>query len=164
MKALRVHQYGVPPTLDDVPEPSVVDPWDVVIDIGAAKARDFESIREDIAMVRAAAPAPTVLKVIIESAALTDHEIVETSRAAEAAGADFVKTSTGFHPAGGATVRAVEIISATVGGRLGIKASGGIRTTVDALAMVQAGATRLGLSGTAAILEGFAAGARPGNG
>lgn len=139
------------------------DEVDMVIDIGAAKARDFESIREDIAMVRAAAPAPTVLKVIIESAALTDHEIVETSRAAEAAGADFVKTSTGFHPAGGATVRAVEIISATVGGRLGIKASGGIRTTVDALAMVQAGATRLGLSGTAAILEGFAAGARPGN-
>lgn len=136
------------------------DEVDMVIDIGAAKARDFESIRADIAMVRAAAPAPTILKVIIESAALSDHEIVETSRAAEAAGADFVKTSTGFHPAGGATVRAVEIISATVGGRLGIKASGGIRTTVDALAMVQAGATRLGLSGTAAILDGFAAGTR----
>ncbi|MGV8977654.1 MAG: deoxyribose-phosphate aldolase [Cellulomonas sp.] len=132
------------------------DEVDMVIDIGAAKARDFESIRADIAMVRAAAPAPTILKVIIESAALSDHEIIETSRAAEAAGADFVKTSTGFHPAGGATVRAVEIISATVGGRLGIKASGGIRTTADALAMVQAGATRLGLSGTAAILEGFA--------
>jgi len=139
------------------------DEVDMVIDIGAAKARDFESIREDIARVRAAAPAPTVLKVIIESAALTDHEIVETSRAAEAAGADFVKTSTGFHPAGGATVRAVEIISATVGGRLGIKASGGIRTTADALAMVQAGATRLGLSGTAAILDGFAVGTSPGN-
>lgn len=138
------------------------DEVDMVIDIGAAKARDFESIRADIAMVRAAAPAPTILKVIIESAALSDHEIVETSRAAEAAGADFVKTSTGFHPAGGATVRAVEIISATVGGRLGIKASGGIRTTADALTMVQAGATRLGLSGTAAILDGFAAGTRPG--
>ncbi|PVU83611.1 deoxyribose-phosphate aldolase [Cellulomonas sp. WB94] len=139
------------------------DEVDMVIDIGAAKARDFESIREDIAMVRAAAPAPTVLKVIIESAALSDHEIVETSRAAEAAGADFVKTSTGFHPAGGATARAVEIISATVGGRLGIKASGGIRTTADALAMVQAGATRLGLSGTAAILDGFPVGTRPGS-
>jgi deoxyribose-phosphate aldolase len=131
------------------------DEVDMVIDIGAAKARDFEAIREDIAMVRAAAPAPTVLKVIIESAALTDHEIVEASRAAEAAGADFVKTSTGFHPAGGATVRAVEIISATVGGRLGIKASGGIRTTADALAMIQAGATRLGLSGTATVIEGL---------
>src|SRR5450830_768638 len=130
------------------------DEVDMVIDIGAAKARDFESIREDIAMVRAAAPAPTVLKVIIESAALSDHEIVETSRAAEAAGADFVKTSTGFHPAGGATVHAVEIISATGGGR----------TTADALAMVQAGATRLGLSGTAAVLDGFAAGDHPGIG
>lgn len=140
------------------------DEVDMVIDIGAAKARDFESIREDIAMVRAAAPAPTVLKVIIESAALSDHEIVETSRAAEAAGADFVKTSTGFHPAGGATVRAVEIISATVGGRLGIKASGGIRTTMDALAMIQAGATRLGLSGTGSVLDGFATDARPGIG
>lgn len=134
------------------------DEVDMVIDVGAAKARDFEAVREDIAMVRVAAPAPTVLKVIIESAALTDHEIVEVSRAAEAAGADFVKTSTGFHPAGGATVRAVEIISATVGGRLGIKASGGIRTTADALAMIQAGATRLGLSGTAAVLDGMSVG------
>jgi deoxyribose-phosphate aldolase len=131
------------------------DEVDMVIDIGAAKARDFEAIREDVAMVRAAAPAPTVLKVIIESAALTDHEIIETSRAVEAAGADFVKTSTGFHPAGGASVHAVAIISATVGGRLGIKASGGIRTTADALAMIQAGATRLGLSGTAAVLDGL---------
>ena len=132
------------------------DEVDMVIDIGAAKARDFEAVREDIAVVRAAVPSPTVLKVIIESAALTDHEIVETSRAAEAAGADFVKTSTGFHPAGGASVHAVEIISATVGGRLGIKASGGIRTTLDALAMIEAGATRLGLSATAAVLHGFA--------
>jgi deoxyribose-phosphate aldolase len=140
------------------------DEVDMVIDIGAAKARDFEAVREDIAMVRAAAPAPTVLKVIIESAALTDHEIVEVSRAAEAAGADFVKTSTGFHPAGGATVRAVEIISATVGGRLGIKASGGIRTTADALAMIQAGATRLGLSGTAAVLDGMSVGVEHGVG
>ena len=133
------------------------DEVDMVIDIGAAKARDFEAVREDIAVVRAAAPPPTVLKVIIESAALTDHEIVEASRAAEAAGADFVKTSTGFHPAGGASVHAVQIISATVGGRLGIKASGGIRTTLDALAMIEAGATRLGLSATAAVLDGFAA-------
>jgi deoxyribose-phosphate aldolase len=140
------------------------DEVDMVIDIGAAKARDFEAVREDIAMVRVAAPAPTVLKVIIESAALTDHEIVEVSRAAEAAGADFVKTSTGFHPAGGATVRAVEIISATVGGRLGIKASGGIRTTADALAMIQAGATRLGLSGTAAVLDGMSVGVERGVG
>ena len=68
-----------------------------------------------------------------------------------------MKTSTGFHPTGGATVHAVEIMAATVGGRLGVKASGGVRTTADALAMIEAGATRLGLSGTAAVLGGFEA-------
>lgn len=133
------------------------DEVDMVIDVGAAKAGEFEAVQADIAAVRAAAPAPTVLKVIIESAALTDHEIVEVCRAAEAAGADFVKTSTGFHPAGGASVHAVEVMAATVGGRLGVKASGGVRSTADALAMIEAGATRLGLSGTAAVLGGFAA-------
>ncbi len=92
---------------------------------------------------------------IIESAALTDDEIVGTCRAAEAAGADFVKTSTGFHPAGGASVHAVSLMAATVGGRLGVKASGGIRTAHAALEMVAAGATRLGLSGTAAVLDGL---------
>ncbi|MEV7973205.1 deoxyribose-phosphate aldolase [Cellulomonas sp. NPDC089187] len=133
------------------------DEVDMVIDVGAAKAGDFEGVQADIAAVRTAIPAPTVLKVIIESAALTDHEIVEVCRAAEAAGADFVKTSTGFHPSGGASVHAVEIMAATVGGRLGVKASGGIRTAADALAMIEAGATRLGLSGTAAVLAGFEA-------
>ena len=74
--------------------------------------------------------------------------------ASEAAGADYVKTSTGFHPAGGATVHAVELMSQTVGERLGVKASGGIRDWETAQAMVAAGATRLGLSGTRAVLEG----------
>ncbi|MFI2753501.1 deoxyribose-phosphate aldolase [Cellulomonas sp. P22] len=133
------------------------DEVDMVIDVGAAKSGDFAAVQADIAAVRAAAPAPTVLKVIIESAALTDDEIVAVCRAAEAAGADFVKTSTGFHPAGGATVHAIEVMAATVGGRLGIKASGGIRTSADALALVEAGATRLGLSGTAAVLAGLEA-------
>lgn len=132
------------------------DEVDMVLDVGAAKSGAFESVQADIAAVRAAAPAPTVLKVIIESAALTDDEIVAVCRAAEAAGADFVKTSTGFHPAGGASVHAVGLMAATVGGRLGVKASGGIRSTADAVAMVEAGATRLGLSGTAAVLGGFA--------
>lgn len=131
------------------------DEVDMVIDVGAAKAGEFAAVQADIAAVRAAAPAPTVLKVIIESAALTDHEIVEVCRAAEAAGADFVKTSTGFHPSGGASVHAVEVMAATVGGRLGVKASGGVRTAADAIAMIEAGATRLGLSGTAAVLSGF---------
>lgn len=133
------------------------DEVDMVLDVGAAKAGDFGSVQADIAAVRAAAPAPTVLKVIIESAALSDEEVVAACRAAEAAGADFVKTSTGFHPAGGASVHAVELMAATVGGRLGVKASGGIRSTADAVAMVEAGATRLGLSGTAAVLGGFEA-------
>ncbi len=133
------------------------DEIDMVIDIGAAKERRFDDVRADIAAVRAAVPHPTVLKVIVESAALSDHELVESCRAAAAAGADFVKTSTGFHPAGGATARAVGIMSATVGGRLGVKASGGVRTASDAIAMINAGATRLGLSGTAAVLADVAA-------
>lgn len=131
------------------------DEVDMVIDLGAAKSGAWDAVEADIAGVRAAAPSPTVLKVIIESAALTDPEIVAACRAAEAVGADFVKTSTGFHPAGGASVEAVRLMAATVGGRLGVKASGGIRTTEAALAMVRAGATRLGLSGTAAVLAGL---------
>ena len=92
---------------------------------------------------------------ILETAALTDDEIVEACRVAEAAGADYVKTSTGFHPAGGASVEAVALMAATVGGRLGVKASGGIRDAATALAMVDAGATRLGCSATRAILDGL---------
>ncbi|WP_125774180.1 deoxyribose-phosphate aldolase [Antribacter gilvus] len=131
------------------------DEVDMVIDVGAAKAGDFDTVQADIAAVRAAVPAGKILKVIIESAALTDDEIVAACRAAQSAGADFVKTSTGFHPTGGASVHAVRLMAETVGGRLGVKASGGIRTLEDALAMVDAGATRLGLSGTAAVLDGF---------
>jgi deoxyribose-phosphate aldolase len=131
---------------------------DMVIDVGAALAGDFEAVRSDIAAVRAATVG-AVLKVIVESAVLLDRSGEQTltaaCRVAEDAGADFVKTSTGFHPAGGATVRAIEVMSATVGGRLGIKASGGIRSAADAVAMLAAGATRLGLSGTRAVLDGL---------
>jgi len=133
------------------------DEVDMVIDVGAARAGYYAAVEADIAAVRAAVPAPGVLKVIVESAALEDDALVAVCRAAEAAGADFVKTSTGFHPTGGASVHAVEVMAATVGGRLGIKASGGIRTTEAALALVAAGATRLGLSGTAAVLAGLPA-------
>ena len=133
------------------------DEVDMVIDVGAAKEGRFDDVQADVAAVRAAVPTPTVLKVIIESAALTDDEIVAVCGAAEAAGADFVKTSTGFHPSGGATVHAVRLMAQTVGGRLGVKASGGVRTAADALAMVEAGATRLGLSGTAAVVAGLEA-------
>ncbi len=115
----------------------------------------YAAVEADIAAVRAAMLPDRVLKVIIESAALSDDAIVAVCRAAEAAGADFVKTSTGFHPSGGATVHAVELMAQTVGGRLGVKASGGVRTAADALAMIAAGATRLGLSGTRAVLDGL---------
>lgn len=131
------------------------DEVDMVIDIGAAIQERWSAVEADIATVRAAVPRSHVLKVIIESAALTDAQIVGACRAAEAAGADFVKTSTGFHPAGGASVHAVELMAATVGGRLGVKASGGIRTGAAAKALIAAGATRLGLSGTAAVLDGL---------
>jgi deoxyribose-phosphate aldolase len=131
------------------------DEVDMVIDVGAALAGEHDAVRDDIAAVRTAAPAPTVLKVIVESAALPDDVLVAVCRAAEAAGADFVKTSTGFHATGGASVHAVEVMHATVGGRLGIKASGGIRSTEAALALLDAGATRLGLSGSAAVLAGL---------
>ncbi len=137
------------------------DEVDMVIDVGAAREGAFDAVRADIAAVRAAVPEGHLLKVIIEAAALTDDQIVAVCRAAQDAGADFVKTSTGFHPAGGASVHAVELMAATVGGSLGVKASGGVRTLDDALAMIRAGATRLGLSGTAGVLAGYSGQAAP---
>ena len=131
------------------------DEVDMVIDVGAAVARDYNAVLADILTVREGIAESTVLKVILETAALSDEAIVECCLAAERAGANFVKTSTGFHPAGGATVDAVRLMAKTVGGRLGVKASGGIRTSDAARAMLDAGATRLGLSGTRAVLDGF---------
>lgn len=128
---------------------------DMVIDVGSAITGDYDAVLQDILIVREAADG-AVLKVIIESAALPDGAIVAVCEAARRAGADFVKTSTGFHPAGGASVHAVELMAKTVGGALGVKASGGIRTAEAAREMIQAGATRLGLSGTRAVLAGFA--------
>lgn len=128
------------------------DEIDMVINIGLLKEGRADLVEEEIRMVREATPG--LLKVIIESAALSDDEIVAACKASEAAGADFVKTSTGFHPAGGASAHAVEIMKQTVGDRLGIKASGGIRDWDTAVAMVEAGATRLGLSGSRAVLDG----------
>ena len=129
------------------------DEVDMVIDVGAAIEGRYADVEADIRAVREAIPA-IVLKVIIESAALNDEQIVAACEAARSAGADFVKTSTGFHPAGGASVHAVELMARTVGGELGVKASGGIRSWADATAMIAAGATRLGLSSTRAVLEG----------
>ncbi|OBI95342.1 deoxyribose-phosphate aldolase [Mycobacterium asiaticum] len=134
---------------------------DMVIDVGAALAGALDAVRSDIVAVRDATDG-AVLKVIVESAVILAHAdermLSDVCRVAADAGADFVKTSTGFHPAGGASVRAVEVMAATVGGRLGVKASGGIRTAADALAMLDAGATRLGLSGTRVVLDGLSRG------
>jgi len=131
------------------------DEIDMVINLAFATTGHYAASQDEIAAVRAVVPAPAVLKVIIESAVLTDEQIVAVCEAAEAAGADYVKTSTGFHPAGGATAHAVELMASVVGGRLGIKASGGIRSTENALEMIAAGATRLGISGTANVLAGL---------
>ena len=125
---------------------------DMVINLALAREGRWKEVEEEIAAVRGEIPSPTVLKVIIESAVLDDESIVAACQAAESAGADFVKTSTGFHPAGGATTAAVALMAHTVAPRLGVKAAGGIRSAADALAMVAAGATRLGLSRTAAVL------------
>lgn len=130
---------------------------DMVIDVAAAVEHRFDDIEADIREVRGAAPLPTLLKVILETAALDDEAIVGAAKAAARAGADFVKTSTGFHPAGGASVHAVRLMSEAVEGKLGVKASGGIRTRETALEMIEAGATRLGVSAARAILDGGSA-------
>ncbi len=129
---------------------------DMVIDLGTAVADEWDAVEADVAAVKAAC-GDVLLKVIVESAALTPEQLAQACRRAEAGGAQYVKTSTGFHPAGGASVEAVRLMRETVGDRLGVKASGGIRDTAAALAMLRAGASRLGLSGTRAVLDGLPA-------
>jgi len=124
----------------------------MVANIGLLKDGDDDAVFADISAVRHAIGDDGVLKVIIESAALTDDEIARACELAVEAGAEFVKTSTGFHPAGGASVEAVRLMRRTVGDRVQVKASGGIRTLADAEAPLEAGADRLGLSGTVAVL------------
>jgi deoxyribose-phosphate aldolase len=126
---------------------------DMVADLAALADGDFPSVAADVAEVRAAVP-HVVLKVILESALWDAPTLRAACDAAVAGGADFVKTSTGFHPAGGATVDAVRTMREAVGTRARVKASGGIRTRADASAMLDAGADRLGLSATAAVLAG----------
>jgi deoxyribose-phosphate aldolase len=127
---------------------------DMVIDLGLAAQDDWTAVEDKIAQVRRATPAPVLLKVILETALLSPGQIINGCRASEAVGADFVKTSTGFHPAGGASLEAIRLMVDTVDGRLGVKASGGIRTAEAALDYLAAGATRLGLSASRAILDG----------
>jgi deoxyribose-phosphate aldolase len=133
------------------------DEIDLVIDIGLALVGAWSSIEHEVGLVRSAAPAPALVKVILETAALQPAQVADACRAAVGGGADFVKTSTGFHPSGGATVEAVRLMRETVGPGIGVKASGGIRTAEQALAMVEAGASRLGCSASRAILAGIPA-------
>ncbi|CAB4752790.1 unannotated protein [freshwater metagenome] len=126
---------------------------DMVINLAHVLSGNWRGVEDDVAEVRAAVHRPAVLKVIIESGALTDDQIVQTCKSAVAAGADFVKTSTGFHKAGGATTHAVALMRSTVGPSIGVKASGGIRTLADALLMIEAGANRIGASASRAILD-----------
>jgi deoxyribose-phosphate aldolase len=128
------------------------DEIDMVINIGALKENDLEYVEEDIKAVVGSADG-AIVKVIIETCLLTDEEKVKACELSKAAGADFVKTSTGFST-GGATVEDVKLMKATVGDTLEVKASGGVRSYEDAIAMIEAGATRIGTSAGLAILQG----------
>ncbi len=127
---------------------------DMVINLGAVADGAWGLLTEEITLVRRTIPAG-VLKVILETAALQPWQIETVARLALDAGADFLKTSTGFHPAGGATVEAVAQLAAVAKGRAKVKASGGIRDIDTALDMITAGADRLGTSASAAILAGL---------
>ena len=126
---------------------------DMVINVGALKSRDYRAVSEDIAsVVRTAHAGNALVKVIIEAALLTDEEKVIACQLSKAAGADYVKTSTGFGP-GGATVEDVALMRRVVGPDLGVKAAGGVRNYADTQAMIAAGATRVGASAGVAIVS-----------
>jgi len=129
---------------------------DMVINLGALKSGDYKTVKRDIEAVVEVARSTSsgvIVKVIIETGYLTDEEKVAACKIAKEAGADFVKTSTGF--AGGATVEDVRLMRKTVGKKIGVKAAGGIRTLEDALAMIGAGANRIGTSSGVSIMEGL---------
>ena len=128
-----------------------VEEIDMVMHVGAAKAGDWSAVQADIAAVVLAAK-PAIVKVILETCLLSDDEKVKACLAAKAAGAAFVKTSTGFST-GGATVEDIALMRKTVGPEMGVKASGGVRTREQATAMIAAGATRIGCSSTKKIME-----------
>lgn len=128
---------------------------DMVVCLGPIAELDIDAVRHDVATVREAVP-DVVLKVIVESALWNPAVLRDVCVAAVDAGADFVKTSTGFHPAGGATSEAVATMRAAVGTRAGVKASGGLRTLDACRAVLDAGADRLGLSATRAVLDQLA--------
>lgn len=127
---------------------------DMVLNVGALKAGDLEVVTNDMVQVVEAAKGKALVKVILETCLLTPEEIVTACKCAVKAGADYVKTSTGFST-GGATVEAVKLMAETVGPNIGVKASGGVRSLEDAQAMIANGATRLGSSAGVAIAKGL---------
>ena len=131
------------------------DEIDLVMNIGNAKAGNWAYVEDEVyTIAEMCHESGAILKLIIETCLLSDDEIIQACQSARNAGADFVKTSTGFS-SGGATVHAVALMKKTVGDDLKVKASGGIRTLDDARAMIDAGADRLGCSATAAILAAY---------
>jgi len=129
---------------------------DMVINIGALKDQNYEQVQADIAAVVEAAKGSAIVKVIIETCLLTEEEKVKACELSVAAGADYVKTSTGFST-GGATAEDIALMRKTVGPELGVKASGGVRSLEDMQKMVEAGATRIGASSGVAIMKGLIA-------
>jgi deoxyribose-phosphate aldolase len=125
---------------------------DMVMNVGAMKSGDLKTVQQDMAAVREACGRNIVLKVILETALLTDEEKVKACEIAKKVGADFVKTSTGFGP-GGATVEDVRLMRSVVGAGMGVKASGGIRDTETAEQMIAAGASRIGASASVKIVS-----------
>ena len=128
---------------------------DMVINIGALKSGNLKMVEEDIRAVRRVCQSNTILKVIIETSLLTEEEKILACEISKKEGADFVKTSTGF-TGSGATVEDVALMRRVVGPKMGVKASGGIRDFKTAVAMIQAGATRIGAGGSVAIMKGIA--------
>lgn len=133
---------------------------DMVLNIGRLRSGELDFVQQDIAAVVQAAQGKAIVKVIFENAFLNDEQKVAACRACEAAGAHFVKTSTGFAPSG-ATLPDLRLMRATVGPQVQVKAAGGVRTLAAALDVLEAGCTRFGATATAAILEDFKANGVP---
>ena len=128
---------------------------DMVANLGWIASGEWSNLENEVAAVRQAVGANVVLKVILETGLWSSEQIITACKHSVLGGADYVKTSTGFHKAGGASLDAVRTMRESVGEDIGVKASGGIRTTADALAMIEAGASRIGASASRAILGGL---------
>jgi deoxyribose-phosphate aldolase len=128
---------------------------DMVANLGWIASGEWSNVENEVAAVRQAIGASVVLKVILETGLWSSEQIIAACKHSVSGGADYVKTSTGFHKTGGASLDAVRMMRKTVGAEIGVKASGGIRTTADALEMIEAGASRIGASASRAILSGL---------